>query len=73
MTHRKLKLNQVFYSFFVHNLFFRHALKQLMPETRCLMLTVYEESKKIFNSLLAGASGYLLKRTSTKELLEAIR
>ena len=42
------------------------------PEVKCLMLTVYEESEKIFNSLLAGASGYLLKRTSTAELLEAI-
>jgi len=48
-------------------------LKVLLPEVRCLMLTVYEESEKIFNSLLAGASGYLLKRTSTDELLEAIR
>ena len=48
-------------------------LKLVLPETRCLMLTVYEESEKIFNSLLAGASGYLLKRTSTEELLEAIR
>ena len=48
-------------------------LKLLLPELRCLMLTVYEESEKIFNSLLAGAGGYLLKRTSTEELLEAIR
>lgn len=48
-------------------------LKVLLPEVRYLMLTVYEESEKIFNSLLAGASGYLLKRTSTGELLEAIR
>jgi DNA-binding NarL/FixJ family response regulator len=48
-------------------------VKQLLPDVRCLMLTVYEESEKIFNSLLAGASGYLLKRTSTEELLDAIR
>jgi len=48
-------------------------LKIQLPELRCLMLTVYEESEKIFNSLLAGASGYLLKRTSTQELLDAIR
>ena len=47
-------------------------LKLLLPDLRCLMLTVYEESEKIFNSLLAGASGYLLKRTNTEELLEAI-
>jgi DNA-binding NarL/FixJ family response regulator len=48
-------------------------LRAKLPELRCLMLTVYEESEKIFNSLLAGASGYLLKRTSTAELLEAIQ
>lgn len=48
-------------------------LKTIVPEARCLMLTVYEESEKIFNSLLAGASGYLLKRTTTPELVEAIR
>jgi len=48
-------------------------IRTLLPEVRYLMLTVYEESEKIFNSLLAGASGYLLKRTSTSELMEAIR
>jgi len=48
-------------------------LRAKLPEVRCLMLTVYEESEKIFNSLLAGASGYLLKRTSTAELLRAIQ
>src|SRR5580700_8641157 len=48
-------------------------LRTDLPEVKCLMLTVYEESEKIFNSLLAGASGYLLKRTSTAELLDAIR
>jgi DNA-binding NarL/FixJ family response regulator len=37
------------------------------------MLTVYEEDDKIFNSLRAGASGYLLKRSNTRELLEAIQ
>jgi DNA-binding NarL/FixJ family response regulator len=48
-------------------------LRATLPEVKCLMLTVYEESEKIFNSLLAGANGYLLKRTSTAELLEAIQ
>jgi DNA-binding NarL/FixJ family response regulator len=48
-------------------------LKAALPETQFLMLTVYEESNKIFNSLLAGASGYLLKRASAEELLEAIQ
>lgn len=47
-------------------------VRTMLPEVHCLMLTVFEEEDKIFNSLLAGASGYLLKRTSTDELLEAI-
>ncbi len=47
-------------------------LKELLPATQVLMLTVYEDSDKIFDSLLAGASGYLLKRTPQAEILEAI-
>ena len=47
-------------------------LKALLPSAQILMLTVYEDSDKIFNSLLAGASGYLLKRTPQTEILEAI-
>jgi DNA-binding NarL/FixJ family response regulator len=47
-------------------------LKPLIPSAQILMLTVYEDSDKIFNSLLAGASGYLLKRTPQSEIMEAI-
>ncbi len=47
-------------------------LKALVPSAQILMLTVYEDSDRIFNSLLAGASGYLLKRTPQAEILEAI-
>ena len=47
-------------------------LKQLIPHAQILMLTVYEDSDKIFNSLLAGANGYLLKRTPQSEIIEAI-
>ena len=48
-------------------------LKQLAPATLAIMLTAYEDTENIFNALAAGASGYLLKRTSSAELLEAIR
>ena len=48
-------------------------LKPLLPQTLVVMLTAYEDTENIFNSLAAGASGYLLKRTSSAELLEAIR
>lgn len=48
-------------------------LKAQLPKVQFLMLTVYEDSDSLFNSLKAGASGYLLKRTATKNLIEAIR
>src|SRR5439155_22975319 len=48
-------------------------LKQLVPATQVIMLTVYEDTENIFNALAAGASGYLLKRTKSAELLEAGR
>ena len=48
-------------------------LKQLVPQTLVVMLTAYEDTENIFNSLAAGASGYLLKRTKSAELLDAIR
>ncbi|MGA2686301.1 MAG: response regulator transcription factor [Verrucomicrobiota bacterium] len=48
-------------------------LKQLLPQTQVMMLTVYEDTENIFNALTAGASGYMLKRTSSPELLEAIQ
>jgi DNA-binding NarL/FixJ family response regulator len=48
-------------------------LKQLLPETQVMMLTAYEDTENIFNSLAAGASGYMLKRTKSAELLDAIK
>jgi len=47
-------------------------LKASVPKVQVLMLTVYEDSDSLFNSLKAGASGYLLKRTASARLLEAI-
>jgi DNA-binding NarL/FixJ family response regulator len=47
-------------------------LKADMPAAQVLMLTVFEDTEKIFSALSAGASGYLLKRMSPKKLLEAI-
>ena len=48
-------------------------LKEARPAIQFLMLTVYEDSDSLFNSLRAGASGYLLKRTASARLLEAVR
>ena len=48
-------------------------LKQVLPSAQVIMLTAYEDTDNIFNALAAGASGYLLKRTKSAELLEAIQ
>lgn len=48
-------------------------LKQMMPEVQIMMLTVYENSNRIFEALAAGASGFLVKNTPPEKLLEAIR
>src|SRR5689334_14722474 len=48
-------------------------LKAAVPDVQFLMLTVYEDSDSLFNSLKAGASGYLLKRTTSTRLLDAIK
>jgi len=48
-------------------------LKTSLPGLQVMMLTVYEDTENIFNALAAGANGYMLKRSSSKELLEAIR
>jgi DNA-binding NarL/FixJ family response regulator len=47
-------------------------LKALLPKLQILMLTMYDDDEKVFQSLVAGASGYLVKRTSPAELLKAI-
>ncbi len=44
-----------------------------IPEIRTVMLTVYEQDENVFNSLAAGAYGYLVKRTPPAKLLDAIR
>ena len=47
-------------------------LKSQLPALPIIMLTVYDEGEFLFNSLKAGASGYLLKRTTGAKLIEAI-
>jgi len=47
-------------------------LKELYPQMLFMMCTVYEEDEKIFNALSAGASGYVLKKTTPDKLLNAI-
>ena len=48
------------------------SLKAMLPSLPIIMLTVYDEGDYLFDSLKAGASGYLLKRTTGEKLVEAI-
>jgi DNA-binding NarL/FixJ family response regulator len=48
------------------------ALKQLVPYVEVIMLTMFGDLDRIFDALRAGASGYLLKRTSPAELKVAM-
>jgi DNA-binding NarL/FixJ family response regulator len=47
--------------------------KKIKPEIDILMLTIYEDSEKVFDALCAGACGYLVKKTPPSKLLEAIK
>lgn len=50
-----------------------NKLKEMMPNLLIVMLTVYEDTGKIFQSLQAGAVGYLLKMTKPEEILDALK
>ena len=48
-------------------------LKEKCNQTQYMMLTVFEDVDKIFRSLEAGATGYMLKKTPPAQLIEAIK
>lgn len=48
-------------------------VKKVMPEMQIIMVTIYEDSERIFRALKAGANGYLVKSSPPEQLLESIR
>jgi|SRR5579871_267350 len=48
-------------------------LKQTHPSLAVLMLTVYNDDKRIFDAICAGASGYLLKQTPPTRLMDSLK
>jgi DNA-binding NarL/FixJ family response regulator len=48
-------------------------LKQILPATDVIMLTIHKDDELVFSSLCAGATGYLVKTTKPAKILEAIR
>jgi DNA-binding NarL/FixJ family response regulator len=49
------------------------GLKELLPATQVIMLTVYEDPDRIFSAIRAGANGYVLKRSTPDQVFSAIR
>lgn len=48
-------------------------IKAILPSTRVVMLTVFDDDEKVFKAICAGASGYLLKSTPPEEIAESIQ
>jgi two-component system, NarL family, response regulator LiaR len=48
-------------------------LKPKMPDTQFLVITIFEENEKVFESLKAGATGYIVKSSAPEEYIAAIR
>jgi DNA-binding NarL/FixJ family response regulator len=48
-------------------------IKELLPSVQIIVVTVYEDSDRIFQALQAGACGYLLKRSAPERIVAAIR
>lgn len=48
------------------------AIREARPETRVIMLTSYADDEALFASIIAGASGYLLKQTRGQAVVDAI-
>jgi len=48
-------------------------LKELLPALQIVIVTVYEDSERIFQALRAGACGYLLKRAQPEKVIAAVR
>jgi DNA-binding NarL/FixJ family response regulator len=47
-------------------------LRRVLPRTQVIMLTVEEDTEQVFESLKAGATGYLVKHVTPEEILEAV-
>ena len=48
-------------------------IREKFPDVRIMMQTVFEDNEKVFDSICAGASGYLLKNSLSEQIISAIR
>jgi DNA-binding NarL/FixJ family response regulator len=50
-----------------------YIVKEISPDTQVIMLTVSEDENRIFKALSNGATGYLVKKSSYEEIIDAVR
>jgi DNA-binding NarL/FixJ family response regulator len=50
-----------------------HLIRERSPETRVIILSMYSDAAHVLGSLQAGATGYVVKKSASKEVVEAIR
>ncbi|MFF5126965.1 response regulator [Streptomyces syringium] len=48
-------------------------LRAMMPELACLMLTSFDDDEALFDAIMAGAAGYVLKQINGSDLVTAVR
>jgi two-component system response regulator DevR len=48
-------------------------LRASMPDLKCLMLTSFNDDEALFDAIMAGASGYVLKEVRGSDLIESVR
>jgi DNA-binding NarL/FixJ family response regulator len=48
-------------------------LRSLMPDLKCLMLTSFTDDEALFDAVMAGAAGYILKEVRGSDLIESVR
>ncbi len=49
-----------------------HRIKEALPDIEIMAYTVFEDRETVFSAIKAGASGYILKESSPRELIEAL-
>lgn len=47
-------------------------IKKIYPDTKIVMLTVFDDNKNVFHAILSGADGYILKKTPPIRLIQAV-
>ena len=48
-------------------------IRSMMPHAACLMFTAYEDDQALLGALMAGAAGFVLKGSATRDVVEAVR